>query len=106
LTVEEETLAGGKGICVLTEGIEDALAVAIARPDWRVWACGSLTGIADAPWFSCISGFIVAADNDLDNAGAQRGLERSVNALKRHGVPVAVSHSFSGKDFTDALGGV
>lgn len=105
LTPEEAAEQGHKGLCVLTEGIEDALSIVMARPDLRVWACGSLAGLASAPVLPCVSGFIVAADNDWHSEQARAGLDKAVEQLRRSAVPVSIARSLFGKDFNDALRG-
>ena len=103
LPPEEAAIAGARGTVVLCEGIEDGLSVASARPDLRVWACGSLAGLAGAPVLPCVAAFIVAADNDWSSGQAMAGLEKAVETLRQRGVPVAVARSPTGKDFNDAL---
>ena len=103
LAPEEAAVAGARGTVVLCEGIEDGLSVASARPDLRVWACGSLAGLAGAPVLPCVAAFIVAADNDWSSGQAMAGLEKAVETLRQRGVPGAVARSPTGKDFNDAL---
>ena len=102
-TPEEAAIGGTRGTVVLCEGIEDGLSVASARPDLRVWACGSLAGLTGAPVLPCVAAFIVAADNDWQSGQAMAGLERAVETLRQRGVPVAIARSPTGKDFNDAL---
>lgn len=102
-TPEEAAAAGERDLVVICEGLEDGLSIAMARPDLRVWACGSLAGIAGAPALPCVRGFIVAADNDWQTPAAVAQLERALERLRTHGVPVTVAHSPTGKDFNDCL---
>lgn len=105
LTCEAAAEAGRRDLVVLTEGVEDALSIALARPDLRVWACGSLAGMAWAPVLPCVRAFIVGADNDWTSPAAMAGLERAVQQLRLQGIAVSVARSPSGKDFNDALRG-
>lgn len=104
-TPEEAAAVGQRDLVVLTEGLEDALSVSLARPDLRVWACGSLVGIGSAPVLPCVKAFIVCADNDWHSAQAMAGLERAVETLRLQGVPVSIARSPTGKDFNDCLRG-
>lgn len=89
---------------IVTEGIEDALSVAIAVPEARVWAAGSLAALAAAPVDQpCVSAVVPAVDNDLDNPQAQAALERALEALEATTKPVATMASFIGKDFNDLV---
>ncbi len=105
LTPEEAARQGRAGPLVVTEGIEDALSIAISCPDHRVWAAGTLGNIAHVPVLPCVSRVIVAADNDWHNKQASAALGRAVAALKAHGRPVAIARSTIGKDMNDLLKG-
>ena len=92
----------------MTEGIEDALTLAIARPDCRVWAAGSLSLMGLLDWPGCASAVVLAADNDWDKPEAVAAFER-VEAHWRaqaNGRPVAVIRAALGKDFNDMARGV
>lgn len=52
------------------EGIETCLPVAVARPDYRVWAAGSLSLMDGFAWPACASAVVLLRDNDWDNAAA------------------------------------
>ena len=93
---------------IVTEGIEDALTLAIARPDCRVWAAGSLSLMGLLDWPGCASAVVLAADNDWDKPEAVAAFER-VEAHWRaqaNGRPVAVIRAALGKDFNDMARGV
>lgn len=86
---------------VITEGLEDALTIANAAPELRVWCAGSLAGygaIADHP---CVSSWIVARDNDWGKPQAAALFERAITRLQSFGKPVRVIASGMGKDFND-----
>jgi len=105
------TLAERKGRAdplVITEGIEDALTLAVARPDCRVWAAGSLDLMRLFGWPACASAVVLAADNDWDKPEAVRAFDR-VEAYWRdqaRGRPVHVVRAQAGKDFNDMARGV
>ncbi len=107
LTPEQAADAGVAGPLVITEGIEDALSIAVALPEARVWAATSLSNVGNAPAFHpCVSGVIVAADNDWAGGQAAAELERAVERLEAHGRPVEVRRPPAGfKDFNDLLRG-
>ena len=105
------TMAAKKGRTdplIITEGIEDALTLAVARPDCRVWAAGSLDLMRLFDWPACASAVVLAADNDWDKPEAVAAFER-VEAHWRaqaNGRPVAVIRAALGKDFNDMARGV
>lgn len=103
LTPEEATKRGRRGPLVLTEGVEDALAVALACPDHRVWAAGSLGNFGEIALPPCVSAVTVCADNDWHNKQAVTQLDRSIAALRRQGRPVSIARSWMGKDANDLL---
>lgn len=91
---------------VIAEGIETALSLAIALPECRVWAGGSLAGIAAAPaGLDCVSQIYFARDNNAGNPQAQAQFERAHEALAAHGKPLAVMASIVGDDFNDLATG-
>jgi hypothetical protein len=101
LSPEDAARAGQRSPVVITEGIEDALTIANAAPELRVWCAGSLAGygaIADHP---CVSGFILARDNDWGKPQAARLFDRAVRRLAGFGKPVRVIAAAIGKDFND-----
>lgn len=91
---------------VLTEGLEDALSVALAAPDLRVWGCASISNFAHAPVDRpCISEVLLHAQNDHGNAAAQATVVRALDTLSRSGKPVARLTAPTGKDLNDTLRG-
>ncbi|MBV1706291.1 MAG: toprim domain-containing protein [Hyphomicrobiales bacterium] len=96
-----EPLAPEPGPLVICEGIEDGLTIAAARPDWRIWAAGSLGNIGAQPCPAGCTALVVAADQDAKSATIA-ALERGLAQLGRHGVPVEVVFPGHGaKDFND-----
>jgi len=105
LTPEEHAAAKAlPGCCCLTEGIEDGLTAALACPEYRCWAAGSLGNLAQVPGLACVSDWVVCADNDWDKPAARRLFRQAVRAIEdlRRG-PVGVARSWVGKDINDLL---
>lgn len=104
-TPEQAAKKGISGPVVITEGLEDALTVAVSMPEIRVWAAGTLGNIAHVPALPCVSEFIVLRDNDWDKPQAVRLFDKGIQALRRHGLPVKVTAAPSGKDANDLYRG-
>ena len=96
---------GERETLVLVEGIEDGLSVALARPDLRVWAVGTLGGLSAVRLPECVDDVIVCADNDWGKPDASKALGKGLEALMAQGVTVSVARSHIGKDVNDALRG-
>ncbi|YBV97544.1 toprim domain-containing protein [Phyllobacteriaceae bacterium JZ32] len=91
---------------ILGEGIETGLSLAIAAPEARVWAGGSITNMGNAPvHLDCVSQIILARDNNHNNPQAQRQLEQTIEKLARSGKPLEVINSHLGDDFNDLMQG-
>lgn len=105
LSPEQADRKGKRGPLVITEGVEDALSVAIGCPEMRVWAAGTLGNIGNAPMLACVTDVTVCADNDWHNPQAARDLKASIDALKAQGRSVRKARSPIGKDFNDLLKG-
>ncbi|WP_336071638.1 DUF7146 domain-containing protein [Nitratireductor rhodophyticola] len=87
---------------IIGEGIESVGPLAIAVPEARVWAAGSLSGMRHAPvHLPCISEVFVARDNNTGNAQAQKQLDAALVALEAAGKPLNVMASHVGDDFND-----
>lgn len=106
LTPEEAKAAGVAGPLGLAEGIENGLTLALAGGE-RTWAATSLANLARAPvWHPCVSGVVVARDNDAGNSQAEHQFERAIAALEGHGKPVAVLETVNAAgDVNDLLRG-
>jgi hypothetical protein len=90
------------GMVAIAEGIETAATIAIAVPEARVWAAGSLAGIGRAPVnMECVGEIVVCRDNNHGNQQAQRQLEAALDQLEAHGKPLTVIASPQGDDFND-----
>lgn len=97
--------AVASGIVGATEGIEDALSVAIANPDLRMWAVGSLSGLLTLHNHPCASGYLIFKDNDWGKPQAQAQFARAMTRARQFGKPVeelAMPASW-GKDVNDAI---
>jgi hypothetical protein len=103
LSPSRAAAAGKRGPLAIGEGIETCLTVACARPDYRVWAAGSLSLMAPAlEWPECASAVVLLGENDF-SAAAREAFTR-VEAHWRgmaKGRPVEVVASAVGSDFND-----
>lgn len=87
---------------IVCEGIEDALSIASVAPQYRVWATGSLAGLASLPFPDCASDLIIFADNDWAGSQAAQQLDKAVTRLSRLG-PTRVARIEGHKDANAAL---
>lgn len=101
---EEAARHGLLDTLALVEGIEDGLSLALACPDLRIWAAGSLGNLAAIRLPRCSDEVIVCADNDWGKPQAQRALEEALAVLGRQ-AGVRVARAGIGKDFNDQLRG-
>lgn len=86
----------------LTEGIENALTVAVACPDYRVAAAVSIANLARVRLPEAITRVVLWKDNDGDNSAARRGFEKALYWFKGHGKRVEVVELPDGvKDIND-----
>ncbi|MEO1110115.1 MAG: toprim domain-containing protein [Pseudomonadota bacterium] len=91
---------------ILAEGVETALSLALAVPEARVWACGSINGIRNAPVkFPFVSALFVAGENDWDKKQAQDQLQTALTELEASGKPLELMLSHVGSDFNDLMKG-
>jgi hypothetical protein len=101
-----EDAAEAPALVGITEGIEDALTMAIAGPEARVWAATSLSNLASVPVsLPCVAGVVVAQDNDWNKPQAQAAFDQAIAKLEGSGKPVVVMRSHHGKDLNDLLKG-
>jgi hypothetical protein len=88
----------------VTEGIEDALTVAIARPDLRVIAAISLGNIGAIELPAQAGPLVIVADRDKPGSKAVDALERAIAAQQRRGRRVQLVLPPEGaKDMNEAL---
>ncbi|WP_398473084.1 toprim domain-containing protein [Tardiphaga sp.] len=108
---EEAAVSGRRDILVISEGIETGLSVAIVAPEARCWAATSVSNFANVPvWHACVLSVVIAADNPSEGkrpeARAQffEQMERAVEALSQHGIPVTEMTAHGGaNDFNDLI---
>lgn len=103
LDPEAAAEAGMRGPCVLVEGIEDALSIALAAPELRVWATGSLSGLLHVHDHACADSWLVFRDRDWGKRQAGLLFDRAIVRLEATGKPVRVEESSFGKDINDML---
>ena len=88
----------------LTEGIEDALTVALARPELRVMAAVSLGNLGHVALPKTISDVLICADNDPEDSKAAAALDKAVRAHMAAGRRVRVARApGAAKDFNAML---
>lgn len=91
--------------CIIGEGIETTASVSIGAPEARAWAAGSLSNMANAPLdLACVSAGIVLRDK-FKSATTEKQFDQVMEALARHGKPLAVIESHIGNDFNDLAQG-
>jgi hypothetical protein len=102
LSPSKAIAAGVTDPLAIGEGIETSLSVAVARPDYRVWAAGSLSLMGLVDWPACASGVALLRDNDW-KPEAQKAFRAAEQHWLRQakGRPVAAVSSAVGSDFND-----
>ncbi|HUO21699.1 MAG TPA: toprim domain-containing protein [Caulobacteraceae bacterium] len=104
LSPAKAAAAGKRGPLAIGEGIETCLTVAAARPDYRVWAAGSLSLMGLLDWPECASAVVLLGENDW-KTDARAAFER----IHKHwldqakGRPVVVVNAARGSDFNDMV---
>lgn len=89
-----------------SEGIENGLSVALAKPDARIIAAVSLSNLAALELPAQMGPLTIIADNDGDNATATAGLEKAIAAHQAQGREVKTMFPPAGfKDWNDFLRG-
>lgn len=83
--------------CILIEGIEDALTLAMALPDWRIVATISVDGMALVAMPAAVTTRVLFRDRDTAKA-AIAGFERAKLAHMKQCRDVRVAASPAGKD--------
>lgn len=98
--------AGRTDPLMIGEGIETTATCAVARPDLRAWAAGSLSLMGLLEWPACASAVVLLRDNDWKPEA-----QKAFAAVEAHwrgqakGRPVAVAASAQGSDFNDWVKG-
>lgn len=103
LTPEDAVRKGVRSQMIITEGIEDGLTAAIARPSARVWAAGSLSLLGELAWHDCAEAVTLVADNDWMQPAALSAFEAVEAKWKAQaaGRPLHVVRAARGKDLND-----
>jgi hypothetical protein len=85
------------------EGIETTLSVAVARPDYRCWAAGSLSLMGVLDWPPCASAVVLLRDNDWSQPAAVKAFDAALGHWRgqAQGRPVTAVASAVGSDFND-----
>lgn len=90
-----------------TEGVEDALSLALACPELRIWAVSSLSNLAAQELPECCGELTVLQDNDWDKPAAVAEFNRAMEILDRQArarrIKLSVARSSVGKDVNDLL---
>ena len=89
----------------ITEGIEDALTIALACPELRVVAGVSVGNMANLSWPPAIGELVVCADNDDAGSSAARALARAIERWREHHRVCVARVPERYKDFNDLLRG-
>jgi hypothetical protein len=102
LSPTKAAAAGKLGPLAIGEGIETCLTVAAARPDYRVWAAGSLSLMGLLEWPQCVSAVCLLRDNDW-HPDAHKAFDGALEAWRGQalGRPVTAVASAVGSDFND-----
>lgn len=106
LSLAEATRRNKSSLLAITEGIEDALTIAMHYPQWRVWAAGDKGNMAALPWPDCASAVVLIADNDGHNPHEREASFAPVHfawTQKAKGRSIHIKRSERGKDFNDWL---
>ena len=104
LSVGEAIGAGLRETLVITEGIEDGLTAALARPDLRVWAAISLNNIGNVPLPECIDSVLVHQQSDWHSRQAIEAFEHAIAELAAQGRPVSTFRAFGeAKDINEMV---
>lgn len=79
------------GPLAIAEGIETALTIAEAMPEYRIWAAGSLSAFGNCPIdLASVESVIICRDNNTGNADAENAFGSAMEKLEQHGKPVTV----------------
>jgi len=84
-------MAPDDDVTVIAEGIETALSVAVACPEFRVLSAVSLSNMASVSLPDTLKDIIVAADNDSGNEKARRALEAALKKFASQGRTVRLA---------------
>lgn len=91
------------GTIVIAEGIETALSIAVACPEYRVLAAVSVSNLGRIILPASALDIVLAADSDPPGSPAAVALQRAVDRLLAEGRSVRIARSSRGHDFNDGL---
>ncbi|MFM9829109.1 MAG: toprim domain-containing protein, partial [Sphingomonas sp.] len=94
-------------VVYISEGIEDALSVAMAHPDWRIVAAATLGNIGAVALPAQVRDVVVIGQHDRPGSAADNALDRQIVAMQARELRVAClwpEPRF--KDFNDQLRGL
>lgn len=104
MTPEAAAKHGVIGPALVGEGVEDAATFALAMPELRTFAAGSLAGLLHLPDLPCVESWLVARDNDWGKPQAAELFERAMARIRDFGKPaVAIAATGDAKDFNDMV---
>jgi len=104
MTPEGAAKHGLIGPALVGEGVEDAATFALATPELRTIAAGSLSGLLHMPDLACVESWLVARDNDWGKPQAAEIFDRAMTRLRSFGKPVEEISAIGGaKDFNDMV---
>lgn len=105
LPAEEAAANGVVGWFGHTEGIEDGLSAALADPELRMDAAGSLSGYLHIPDHAAAEGHLLFRDNDWDKPQAVALFDQALARMRGFGKPVEAlaMPAAWGKDTNDVL---
>ncbi|CDZ67652.1 Hypothetical protein NGAL_HAMBI2605_59330 [Neorhizobium galegae bv. orientalis] len=88
---------------IMGEGIETCMPHAIANPEARVWAAGSLANMLTAPvWLPCVSSIVLLRDH-FKHKTTEKQFEQVCDAMEKSGKPWVAIASHIGNDFNDLM---
>lgn len=94
--------APASDVVAITEGIEDALTVALASPEWRVIAAVSVGNLANITLPDAIGQVVIVAQRDGENDAVARARDMAMRRFTGEGREVRLAMPPQGhKDFND-----
>lgn len=88
---------------IMGEGLETTASMAIAAPEARAWAAGSLANMLTAPvWLPCISSIVLLRDH-FKHKTTEKQFEQVCEAMDQSGKPWEAVDSHVGNDFNDLM---
>jgi phage/plasmid primase-like uncharacterized protein len=92
----------------IAEGLETALSILEAQPDWSVAVTFGVTNLGKCRYLKNYKEVLICADNDGVNSATQKSVEKTIQALAKDGLNVYVAmpmkpESITTWDFNDQL---